>query len=143
MLCSSKALQLEGRCIMWIILILIWLAPLSLGLVITARVLGGLPAVSENEWRALFRDKSDFKLSSSMALSFTIFALMFFFVGVLEGVVLINLGSSWLVLVPLLTGLAALLLVLLWLRTGTRETRSCRPIRAGVDQRRPRGMLPQ
>jgi hypothetical protein len=56
---------------------------------------------------------------------------------------LINLGSSWLVLVPLLTGLAALLLVLLWLRTGTRETRSCRPIRAGVDQRRARGMLPQ
>jgi hypothetical protein len=143
MLCSSKALQLEGRWIMWIILILIWLAPLSLGLVIAARVLGGLPAVSENEWRALFRDKSDFKLSLSMALSFTIFALMFFFVGVLEGVVLINLGSSWLVLVPLLTGLAALLLVLLWLRTGTRETRSRRPIRAGVDQRRTRGMLPQ
>jgi hypothetical protein len=143
MLCSSKALQLEGRWIMWIILILIWLAPLSLGLVIAARVLGGLPAVSENEWRAFFRDKSDFKLSLSMALSFTIFALMFFFVGVLEGVVLINLGSSWLVLVPLLTGLAALLLVLLWLRTGTRETRSLRPIRAGVDQRRARGMLPQ
>jgi hypothetical protein len=143
MLCSSKALQLEGRCIMWIILILIWLAPLSLGLVIAARVLGGLPAVSENEWRALFRDKSDFKLSLSMALSFTIFALMFFFVGVLEGVVLINLGSSWLVLVPLLTGLAALLLVLLWLRTGTRETRNFRPIRAGVDQRRARGMLPR
>jgi hypothetical protein len=143
MLCSSKALQLKGRWIMWIILILIWLAPLSLGLVIAARVLGGLPAVSENEWRALFRDKSDFKLSLSMALSFTIFALMFFFVGVLEGVVLINLGSSWLVLVPLLTGLAALLLVLLWLRTGTRETRSCRPIRSGVDQRRARGMLPQ
>jgi hypothetical protein len=85
-------------------------------------MLGGLPAVSKDEWRALFRDRSDFKLSLAMVLSFTIFAVMFFFFGALEAIVLINLGSLWLVLVPLLTGLAALLLVLLWLRTGTLET---------------------
>jgi ABC-type bacteriocin/lantibiotic exporter with double-glycine peptidase domain len=99
--------------------------------------------VSENEWRALFRDKSDFKLSISTGLSFTVFAVMFFFIGVLEGLVLISIGSYWLVLVPLLTGLAALLLVLLWLRTGTRETRSRRPTQAGVHHQRARGMLSQ
>ena len=128
---------------MWIILILLWLVPVSLGLVIAARMLGGLPAVSKDEWRALFRDRSDFKLSLAMVLSFTIFAVMFFFFGALEALVLINLGSFWLVLVPLLTGLAALLLVLLWLRTGSRETPMRRPLGASVHQRRIRDMLPR
>jgi hypothetical protein len=134
---------LEGRCIMWITLVLLWLVPVSLGVVIAARVLGGLPAVSEDEWRLLFRDRKDFKLSIWMGLTFTIFAVMFFFIGVLEGLVLINIGSYWLVLVPLLTGFAALLLVLLWLRTGARETRIRRPVRSGVRHRRARGMLSQ
>ena len=111
---------------MWIILILLWILPVSLGLVIAARLLGGLPAVSRDEWRAIFRDRSDFKLSLLMGLSFTILAVMFFFVGVLQGVVLINVGSLW--LLPLLTGLAALLLILLWLRIGARETRMHRPV---------------
>jgi hypothetical protein len=135
--------KLEGRCTMWIILILLWLIPLSLGIILAARVLGGLPAVSKDEWRVLFRDRSDFKLSLTMSLSFTIFAVIFFFLGVLQGVVLINIGSFWLVLVPLFTGVTALLLVLLWLRTGARETRIRRPIRAGVHHRRARGMLSQ
>jgi hypothetical protein len=126
---------------MWIILVLLWLLPVSLGLVIAARLLGGLPAVSREEWRALFRHRSDFKLSLLMGLSFTIFAVMFFFVGVLQGVVLINVGSLWLLLVPLFTGLAALLLILLWLRIGARETRMRPPVRPGVYHRRARGML--
>jgi hypothetical protein len=126
---------------MWIILVLVWLVPVSLGVVIAARVLGGLPAVSDDEWRALFRDRNDFKLSIWMALTFVIFAVMFFFIGVLEGLVLINIGSYWLVLVPLLTGLAGLLLVLLWLRTGARQTDILRPARSGVRHQRTRGML--
>ena len=126
---------------MWIILVLVWLVPVSLGVVIAARVLGGLPAVSDDEWRALFGDRNDFKLSIWMALTFAIFAVMFFFIGVLEGLVLINIGSYWLVLVPLLTGLAGLLLVLLWLRTGARETGIRRPARSGVRHQRTRGML--
>jgi hypothetical protein len=126
---------------MWIILILLWLVPLSLGLVLAARVLGGLPAVSEHECRALFRDKSDFKLSISTGLSFAVFAVMFFFIGILQGIVLINIGSFWLVLVPLLTGSAALLLVLLWLRTGGRDSRIGRSIRASVHYRRLRDIL--
>ena len=106
---------------MWIILILLWLLPVSLGLVIAARLLGGLPAVSRDEWRALFLNRSDFKLSFLMGLSFTVFAVMFFFIGVMQGVVLINVGSLWLLLVPLFTGLAALLFILMWLRIGARE----------------------
>ena len=126
---------------MWIILIVLWLVPVTLALVVAARVLGGLPAVSEDVRYALFRDRSELKLSLAMVLSFTILAMMFFFVGVLQGIVLINIGSFWLVLVPLLTGLAALLLVLLWLRTGARETPVRRPLRSGVNHRSIRDML--
>jgi len=139
---AVKALkQLEGRCIMWIILLLLWLVPLTLALIIAARVLGGLPAVSQDEWHALFPYRSDFKLSLATVLSFTIFALMFFFFGVLQGIVLINIGSFWLVLVPLLTGFAALLLVLLWLRTGGRASRIGRSVRPSVHYRRLRDIL--
>jgi hypothetical protein len=126
---------------MWIILILLWLAPVALGLVVAARVLGGLPAVSEDEWYALFRDRSDFKLSLAMVLSFTVIAMIFFFFGVLQGIVLLNLGSFWLVLVPLLTGFAALVLVLVWLRTGAPGSRIGRSLRPSVHYRRLRDML--
>lgn len=128
---------------MWIILILLWLAPVTLSLVVIARVLGGLPAVSRDEWYALFRDSNEFNLSFSMVLSFTFVAILFFFLGVLQGIVLINIGSFWLVLVPLLTGFAALLLVLVWLRMGARNSRSDRLFREGIHQRRLRDMLPR
>jgi hypothetical protein len=99
--------------------------------------------VSQDEWYALFRDRSEFKLSLAMVLSFTFFAILFFFLGVLQGIVLINIGSFWLVLVPLLTGFAALLLVLVWLRTGARDSRIGRLLRANVYHRRLRDMLPR
>lgn len=128
---------------MWIILILLWLAPVTLGLIITARVLGGLPAVSRDEWYALFRDRNEFKLSLPMVLSFTFVAILFFFLGVLQGIVVINIGWFWLVLVPLLTGFAALLLVLAWLRVGARNSRIGRSFQEGIHQRRLRDMLPR
>lgn len=116
---------------MWIILVLLWLLPVALGIVIAARVLGGLPAVNEAEWRALFRDTKDFKVSIWMALTFTTLMILFFSIGVLEGLVLPNIGSYWLVLVPLLTGLAAMLLVILCLRTSGRQS----PVRQSVRSR--------
>jgi hypothetical protein len=126
---------------MWIILILLWLLPIALGIVIAARVLGGLAAVTEHEWRVLFRDTKDFKLSIPMGLTFTALAILFFLIGVFEGLVLPNIGSYWLVLVPLLTGLAAMLVVILCLRTGSYQS----PLRHSVHSRgggiRPRRVL--
>jgi hypothetical protein len=125
---------------MWIILILIWLLPVALGIVIAARVLGGLPAVNQTEWRALFGDTKDFNVSIWMALTFTTLAIIFFFIGVLEGLVLPNIRSYWLVVVPLLTGLSALVLVVLCLRTGAPQS----PVRQSVRSRgdsRPRRAL--
>ena len=117
---------------MWIILILLWLIPISLGIVIAARILGGLPAVNKTEWRVLFGDTKDFKISIWTGLTFTTLAVVFFFIGVFEGLVLPNIGSYWLVLVPLFTGMAALLLVVICLRTGQRRT----PLRHTIRSRR-------
>jgi hypothetical protein len=131
----------EGRCIMWIILVLLWLLPVALGIVIAARVLGGLPAVNDHEWRALFRDTKDFKVSIWLGLTFTMLAIAFFFIGVVEGLVLPNIGSYWLVLVPLLTGLAAMLLVILCLRTGARQSPLGHGVRSRGGGSRPRHVL--
>ena len=126
---------------MWIILILLWLLPVALAIVVAARVLGGLPAVNNDEWRTLFRDTKDFKFSLWMGLTFTTFAILFFFIGVFEGLVLPNIGSYWLVLVPLLTGTAAMLLVVLWLRTGARETGIRHTVRPRLRDGRARRLL--
>jgi hypothetical protein len=117
---------------MWIILVLLWLLPIALGIVVAARVLGGLPAVNNNEWRMLFGDTKNFKLSASMGCTFATLTTIFFFVGVLEGLVLINLGSYWLMVVPLFTGLAAMLGVIVWLRTGARETQIRHTVRPRI-----------
>jgi hypothetical protein len=127
---------------MWIMLVLLWLLPVALGIVIAARTLGGLPAVSAAEQHLLFRDTKEFKLSVWMALTLSICAIGFFFIGVLEGLVLTNIGTYWLVLVPLLTGVAAVLLVVLWLRLGARATPIRHPIRARIPHGRARRILP-
>jgi hypothetical protein len=121
-----------GGGFMWIILLLLWLLPVALGIVVAARVLGGLPAASNDEWRMLFRDTKNFKVSTWMGFTFATLAIVFFFLGVLEGLVLINLGSYWLMLVPLLTGLAAMLVVIVWLRTGARESQIRHTVRPRV-----------
>ena len=126
---------------MWIILVLLWLLPLALGVVVAARVLAGLPAASNDEWRALFRDTKNFKVSPWMGFTFATLAIVFFLIGVLEGLVLINVGSYWLMVVPLFTGLAAMLVVILWLRTGARETRIRHTVRHRVREGRGRRML--
>jgi hypothetical protein len=126
---------------MWIILVLLWLLPLALGIVVAARVLAGLPVASKDEWRALFRDTKNFKVSPWMGFTFATLAIVFFLIGVLEGLVLINVGSYWLMVVPLFTGLAAMLVVILWLRTGARETRTRHTVPPRVREVRGRRML--
>ena len=106
---------------MWMILLLLWLLPLSLGIVLVGRSAGGIPVVSKSEWRFLFGDTKNLRLSIWMIPTFAVLAVLFFFAGIVEGLVLINLSAVLLVLVPLFTGLAAMLFSVLWLRTGARE----------------------
>jgi hypothetical protein len=126
------ALDVHLRCIMWIILVLLWLLPLLLLIVLAARALGGSPVINDDEWRFVFRDTKQMKLSVWMLFSFAVLGVVFFVLGFLEATVLINMGILWMVIVPLITGLVAMLLVALWLRTGARA----KPVSQGSAVRR-------
>jgi hypothetical protein len=58
-----------------------------------------------------------------MALKFGLFAIVFFVVGVLQGLVFVNFGIAGKVLAPLLTGVGAMLLIAHWARSGVRQYR--------------------
>ena len=99
----------------------LFLVPLAVGLVILGRVLGGKPALTDRELR-LFGDNEDITLSLWMWLKFVVLVVLFFAVGLFEGSVVINLGPFWMVLAPLVTGIAAMLILLQWLSGGGKAT---------------------
>src|SRR5919108_3506416 len=109
---------------MWKATLFLCSVPLALGILILSRVAGGHPAVSEKELRFLFGDSKEVTLSLWMGLQFAALSALFFTAGVLEGLVLINLGGIWLVMVPLVTGLGAILFLIQWIRWGSREKRA-------------------
>jgi hypothetical protein len=111
---------------MWKIIVFLWSAPLAFALLIVARVAAGSPAVREREWRLLFGGHKEMTVSLWMGLQFAALAVLFFIMGLVEGLVLINIGGTWLVMVPLVTGLGATLLVAQWIRWGSRENRISR-----------------
>jgi hypothetical protein len=96
---------------MWMIILLLWSMPLALGILMLVRVRDGVPAITEEERRLFLGDSEDMTLSLWVGLKVTVLAVLFFVVGVVEGLVLINLGFIWVVSVPLATGLAAILLL--------------------------------
>jgi TctA family transporter len=59
-----------------------------------------------------------------LGLNFALISVLFFFVGLFEGLVLINLGPVWFVLVPLVTGLGAILLLQQLVRSASSEKQS-------------------
>jgi 4-hydroxybenzoate polyprenyltransferase len=109
---------------MWKAILFLCSVPIALGLLILSRVAGGNPAVSEKELRFLFGDNKEMTLSFWMGLQFTVFSVLFFIAGVVESLIFINLGGIWLVMVPLVTGLGAILFLMQWIRWGSREKRA-------------------
>lgn len=105
---------------MWTMLLLLWSVPLALGILVLARVAEGSPALSGNESQLFFGDSKDMTLSPWMALEFVVLALLFFILGIFEGLVLANFGALWLVVVPLLTALGAMLILAYCLRSAPR-----------------------
>jgi hypothetical protein len=100
---------------MWKIIGLVWLIPLASGIFMLARVLHGNPALSAQEWLFFFGDTEDKSLSRWWWVKLGLLSFLFFTVGLFEGLIVINIGG-WLLAVPLITGLAAMFVVLRWLR---------------------------
>jgi hypothetical protein len=108
---------------MWTSLVLLWSVPFAAALLILLRAAEGRSAAS---WTVLFGETNDLDelpLSPWMALKFGLFAIVFFVVGVLQGLVFVNFGIAGKVLAPLLTGVGAMLLIAHWGRSGVRRYR--------------------
>ena len=108
---------------MWKIFLLLWSVPLAFGFVMLARVAEGSPPLNDKEWRLLFGDTKEMTLSPWLALKFAALAVVFFIIGFFEELVLVNMGSLSLIVVSLLTGLAAMLLLARSLRSESRKNR--------------------
>lgn len=128
---------------MWTIILLLWLIPIALGIVMLVRVGDGAPAITEKERRLFFGEAEEMTLSLWVGLKFAVISVLFFCVGLVQGLVLINLGPVLLLLVPLLTALGAILLLLQLVRSASTEQRVAHrnTARSGARVSRARRML--
>lgn len=108
---------------MWNMLMLLWAVPLVLWIVMLARLADGNPPITDKECHLLFGNTKEQTWSPWLAVEFVALTVVFFIIGVFEGLVLVNLGSLLLVVVPLMTGVAAMLLLAGCLRSASREKR--------------------
>jgi hypothetical protein len=99
---------------MWKTIALLWLIPVATALLIAARVTNGRPAVNADERLWLLGDDEEIFLSPWLWIKFGALLVLFFTAGLLQALVVINLGG-WLMALPLLTGLAAMFVVFHWL----------------------------
>ena len=105
---------------MWFInLLFLWLVPIALGLVVLNRIANGAPALNHNERQLLFDDTKISEVTPWLAAKFAALAVMFFAIGVAQGVIVPNLHFAWVAVISVLTGGVATLLVALWLRSGS------------------------
>ena len=104
---------------MWTMILLLWVIPVALGVVALMRMAIGTPPMKRQEWRLFFGKSTKTTLSLWMGLKFAAFAIGFFIVGVTEAVIFPNLGSFWFLVAPLLTAGATILLLLMWVRSGS------------------------
>ncbi len=102
---------------MWTMLFLLWIVPVALGVFGYARVTDGMPAIKDNERRWLFDETKETELGFWLGLTFAALAVVFFALGLVQGLILPNLSAFWFLIAPLLTGSAIVLLLGFWLRS--------------------------
>ena len=108
---------------MGIMLFLLWTFPLALAVLAAIRSADGTPLLKANERKLLFDETKITKLSPSMVVKFVAICVLFFIGGLLQGILLPNMNIGLFILVPLLTGGAAILALTLWIRSAPRGRR--------------------
>jgi hypothetical protein len=124
---------------MWRIIAFLWLIPVALGVAILSRLARGEAALTEHEHQLLFGNGWEPSLSFSLGIKLALLSLFLFLAGMAQGLMLINLGLVWTVLVPLMTAVGIILILVRWLRTTLSEEESPRE---GVEQFSPRESHP-
>jgi hypothetical protein len=77
----------------------------------------GMPPLKPNERELLFDETKETEFGVWLAITFAALAVVFFMLGLVQGLILPNLSSFWLVIMPLITGGAAMVILVLWLRS--------------------------
>jgi hypothetical protein len=104
---------------MWKMIVLLWLTPLALGIVALARVGRGESVLREAERRFLLGNSSEVRLSIWLGIKLAVVSILLFLAGVFQGLVVVNFGFFWTVLIPFVTAICAILILALWLRSGS------------------------
>jgi len=121
---------------MWKLILLLWLIPTALAILVGSRLWSGNPALSRNQRRLLFDERRARELTPWLLIKLAVLASSFFMIGLVEGVILLNLPFVWLALAASLTGSAAILLSALWVRSSSQLPRIFRRVVARTASRR-------
>jgi heme exporter protein D len=121
---------------MWKLILLLWLIPTALAILVGSRLWSGMPALSRNQRRLLFDERRARELTPWLLIKLAVLASSFFMIGLVEGVILLNLPFVWLALAASLTGSAAILLSALWVRSSSQLPRIFRRVVARTASRR-------
>jgi hypothetical protein len=125
---------------MWKMIVLLWSVPLALCTVALVRLGRGESLLRNTEREFLFGNKNNEKevrLSGWLGIKLAVLSLLLFLAGVFHGLVVVNLGSPWMLLLPLLTAVCVILLLLVWLRSASNDDLRAEhdPARAHAHQR--------
>ena len=102
---------------MWKVILLLWLIPAAAGLVISIRLARGMPPLAEHERVYFFGAGAEPSLSWWFGVKLALLAIVLFSVGLVHGLVVININSLWVMLAPLITTLTVMLILKWWLRS--------------------------
>ena len=121
---------------MWNLILFLWLIPTALAILVGSRLWSGMPALNRNQRRLLFDERRPRELTPWLMIKLAVLASSFFMIGLVEGVILLNLPLVWLALAASLTGSAAILLSALWVRSNSQLPRIFRRVVARTASRR-------
>ena len=101
---------------MWTMLFFLWIIPIAVVVVGFVRMLDGKAALKDNERQLFFDETKHADFGIWLGVKLGLLAAVFFTAALIQGILLPNLSTLWLVTGPLLTGSAAIVLLGLSLR---------------------------
>ena len=105
---------------MWKMIVLLWFVPVALGTVALARLGRGESLLRDTERQFLFGNNNKEKkvrLSGWLGIKLAVLSILLFLAGIVLGLVVVNLGLPWTLLLPVLTAVCVMGLLLVWLRS--------------------------
>ncbi|HEX2229021.1 MAG TPA: hypothetical protein VHM64_17945 [Candidatus Binatia bacterium] len=108
---------------MWEMIVLLWSVPFALGTTALVRLGRGENVLRDAERQFLFGSKNnkELRLSGWLGIKLAVLSILLFLAGVFHGLVVVNFGSPWTLLLPLLTASCVTLLLVVWLRAAASD----------------------